>query len=308
MNAYETIAIVGTGTMGPGMGAVMARAGAAVMLFDVDPDALERAKGGVELAREVLDRLEVQDRGGTVSYDVSLSGAVADADLVVEAVPERLALKQQVFADIEKMVEPQTILASNTSGIAITSIAENLAHPERVVGMHWSNPPHLIPMIEIVPGAKTAEETTRAVASFVESFGYEAVIEKEVPGFVENRILYAILRECLELVDRGIISQSDMDTCVRWGIGYKLAVVGPMELLDMAGLDIYTSVGSYLNPDLSTASEVSPTIQQLAGAGRLGMKTLGGIYDYTPEEVAAKRGEIAAALVAVRRALAATRP
>ncbi|MEX0700362.1 MAG: 3-hydroxyacyl-CoA dehydrogenase NAD-binding domain-containing protein [Acidimicrobiia bacterium] len=305
---YKTVAVVGTGTMGPGMGAVMASAGARMTLFDLDPAALERAKAGVALARGVLDKLEVVDHGGTVSFSHSLESTVADADLVIEAVPEQLALKQQVFADLERIVSPETVLASNTSGIPITSIAEHLAHPERVVGMHWSNPPHLIPMIEIIPGERTAESTTQDLADYVASFGYQAVVEKEVPGFVENRILYAILRECLALVESGIISQADMDTCVRWGIGYKLAVIGPMELLDMAGLDIYKNVGTYLNPDLSTASEVSPMIQNLASTGRLGMKTLGGIYDYTQEEVAAKRAEIAAALVAVRKALVATRP
>ncbi len=308
MSGYGTIAIVGTGTMGPGMGAVMARAGARVSLYDVDPDALERARTGVELASGVLDRLEVHDRGGSIDFEAELADAVSGADLVVEAVPERLELKQKVFADLEDLAPSGAVLASNTSGMAITSIAESLQRPERVIGMHWSNPPHLIPMIEVVPGAKTDPEVTQAMAAFIRSFGYEAVIESEVPGFVENRILYAILRECLELVDRGVISQSDMDTCVRWGIGYKLAVVGPMQLLDMAGLDIYTSVGSYLNPDLSSATEVSSTVLDLAGQGRLGMKTLGGIYDYTPETVASTRAEIANALVAVRRALAETRP
>jgi 3-hydroxyacyl-CoA dehydrogenase len=129
------------------------------------------------------------------------------------------------------------------------------------------------------------------------------VVEREVPGFVENRILYAILRECLDLVDRGIIDFEGIDLNVRWGIGYKLAVIGPMELLDMAGLDIYENVASYLNQDLSTASEVSQTIRDRTAKGQLGMKTGGGIYDYTPEEIDAKRKERAAKLVAVRKAL-----
>lgn len=308
MTEYSTVAIVGTGTMGPGMGSVMARAGSDVTLYDLDPSALERARDGAAMADSVLDRLEAPDKGGTVSYSDSLEAAAAGADLVVEAVPEQLAVKQQVFAELEDIVPVNTVLASNTSGIPITSIAEHLSNPERVIGMHWSNPPHLIPMIELIPGEKTASSTTESLTRYVESLGYKAVIEREVPGFVENRILYAILRECLDLVDKGIISQADMDTCVRWGIGYKLAVVGPMELLDMAGLDIYKSVGTYLNPDLSNVAEVSPMIEDLASSGRLGMKTLGGIYDYTAEEVATKRAEIAGALVAVRKALAATRP
>ena len=180
-----------------------------------------------------------------------------------------------------------------------------MKHPARFVGMHWSNPPHLIPMIEVVPGEQTAAGTTESITGIIHAFGYEAVTEKEVPGFVENRILYAILRECLSLVERGVVSEADMDTCVKWGIGYKLAVIGPMRLLDMAGLDIYSSVASYLNPDLSASTEVPEMIKERVAAGQLGMKTLGGIYPYTQEQVAERRAEIAKGLIAVRKTLSA---
>jgi 3-hydroxybutyryl-CoA dehydrogenase/5-formyl-3-hydroxy-2-methylpyridine 4-carboxylate dehydrogenase len=220
-------------------------------------------------------------------------------------VPEKLELKHQVFAEFEELVPAETILASNTSGIPITKIAAPAKHPERIVGMHWSNPPHLIPMIEVIPGEQTSRETVDAAAELVRRIGYHPVEEKEVPGFVENRILYAILRECLDLVDRGIISPEGLDLNVRWGIGYKLAVIGPMELLDMAGLDIYNAVGSYLNQDLSTSGEVSKTIRDKIEEGRLGMKTGGGLYDYTPEKIDQLRAYRAGKLVAVRKALEA---
>jgi len=303
MSGFTRVTVVGTGTMGPGMGSVMARAGAHVTLYDLDEAALDRAREGTKLASSILDRLGVADRSGEVDFQSDLEAAVAGADLVVEAVPEQLALKQQIFAQFEDLVPAETVLASNTSGIPITSIAEHLKEPGRVIGMHWSNPPHLIPMIEVIPGKATSQGTVDRLTEYIRSFAYEAVVEREVPGFVENRILYAILRECIDLVEKGIISQEDMDTCVRWGIGYKLAVIGPMELLDMAGLDIYKSVGSYLNADLSTSAEVSPMIHDRVDAGRLGMKTLGGIYNYTAEDVAARRASIAASLVAVRKAI-----
>src|SRR5947208_9586591 len=156
--------------------------------------------------------------------------------------------------------------------------------------MHWSNPPPLIAIIEGIPGEQTSQATVDSASELVRRFGYHPVVEKEVAGFVENRILYAILRECLDLVDREIIDPEGLDLNVRWGIGYKLAVIGPMELLDMAGLDIYNAVGSYLNADLSTAGEVSSTIRSLIDEGRLGMKTGGGIYDYTPEQIEQLRG------------------
>jgi 3-hydroxybutyryl-CoA dehydrogenase/5-formyl-3-hydroxy-2-methylpyridine 4-carboxylate dehydrogenase len=224
---------------------------------------------------------------------------------VLEAVPEKLEVKQEVFPKFEAVVADDAILASNTSGIPITKIATATTHPERVVGMHWSNPPHLIPMIEVIPGEQTSQETVDAASELVRRIGYHPVVEREVPGFVENRILYAILRECLDLVDRGIIDPEGLDLNVRWGIGYKLAVIGPMELLDMAGLDIYHAVGSYLNQDLSTSGDVSSTIRDLIDNGRLGMKTGGGIYDYTPEQIEELRAKRAGKLVAVRKALEA---
>jgi 3-hydroxybutyryl-CoA dehydrogenase/5-formyl-3-hydroxy-2-methylpyridine 4-carboxylate dehydrogenase len=292
--------------MGPGMGAVLARAGLQTALHDTSAEQLEKAKAGLALAESVLDRLEAPAAaGGSVGYETDLGAALEGADVVVEAVPEKLELKHEVFEAFEQHVSPETILASNTSGIPITKIAEATAHPGRVVGMHWSNPPHLIPMIEVIPGQHTRQDVVDAICDLVRRFGYHAVVEKEVPGFVENRILYAIMRECLDLVDRGIIDPEGLDTNVKWGIGYKLAVIGPMELLDMAGLDIYNAVGSYLNRDLCTSGEVSSTIRDLIAEGRLGMKTGGGLYDYTPEQIDELRAARAARLVAVRKALEA---
>ena len=297
-------AVIGTGTMGPGMGAVLARAGIDTALYDVSEEALERAQGGVQLAQGALDRLEAPKAdGGGIRFESDLAAALDGVELVLEAVPEKLELKHEVFPQLEQHVAGETILASNTSGIPITKIASVCERPERVVGMHWSNPPHLIPMIEVIPGEQTGSGVVDATCDLIRSFGYHPVVEKEVPGFVENRILYAILRECLDLVDRGIIDPEGLDLNVRWGIGYKLAVIGPMELLDMAGLDIYNAVGSYLNQDLSTSGEVSKTIRDLMEQGRLGMKTGGGIYDYTPEQIDQLRAQRAGKLVAVRKAL-----
>jgi len=304
MAEVRRAAVIGTGTMGPGMGAVLARAGIETALYDVSAEALERAQAGVQMAAGVLARLEAPEAdGGSIRFETELAAALDGADFVVEAVPEKLELKHEIFPQLEQHVGEDTILASNTSGIPITKIAEVCAHPERVIGMHWSNPPHLIPMIEVIPGEKTDQRVVDEACELVRRFGYHPVVEKEVPGFVENRILYAILRECLDLVDRGIIDAEGMDLNVRWGIGYKLAVIGPMELLDMAGLDIYDAVGSYLNQDLSTSGEVSSTIRERIAEGKLGMKTGSGIYDYTPEQIDQLRGERAAKLVAVRRAL-----
>jgi 3-hydroxyacyl-CoA dehydrogenase len=303
---FKRAAVIGTGTMGPGMGAVLARAGLETALYDVSAEALERAKAGAGLAEGVLDRLEAPSvPGGALRYESDLAAALDGADVVFEAVPERLELKHEVFRDLEAHTRPDAVLTSNTSGIPITSIAEACERPERVIGLHWSNPPHLIPMIEVIPGERTDPACITATCQLIRTFGYHPVVEKEIPGFVENRILYAIMRECLDLVDRGIVDPEGLDLNVRWGIGYKLAVIGPMALLDMAGLDIYKAVGSYLNRELSTSGEVSKTILDRIDEGRLGMKTGAGLFDYAPEDVERLRAERARKFVAVRKAIEA---
>ncbi len=299
-------AIIGTGTMGPGMGAVLGRAGIEAVLYDVSADALDRARSMVPMAEGVLEKLDApQADGGSVRFESELPAALEGADIVMEAVPESLELKREIFREFEKHVSPEVILSSNTSGLPITKIAEACEHPERVVGMHWSNPPHLIPMIEVIPGESTDPTVVEASCDLIRLFGYHPVVEKEIPGFVENRVLYAIMRECLALVDEGIVDPEGLDLNVRWGIGYKLSVIGPMALLDMAGLDIYKAVGSYLNGALSTSSEVSSTIEERIAAGKLGMKTGSGMFDYTPEDIDRLRAERAAKFVAVRKALEA---
>ena len=170
--------------------------------------------------------------------------------------------------------------------------------------MHWSNPPHIIPIIEVVAGEDTAPETVERMIALIRQINLLPIlVKKDVPGFVENRVLYAIMRECVDLVEDGVIDAEALDQCVSWGIGYKLAVVGPMALLDMAGLDIYQAVGSYLNKELSTRSDVSPLITERTAAGRLGIKSGGGIFDYTPERIAELRQARAQKLVATRKAL-----
>ena len=305
MSELNRATILGTGTMGPGMAAVLARAGLQVTMFDVNPEALERAKGMVGVVAGVLDRLEVPVRdGGELHYESARSAAVGGAELVIEAIPEKLELKRLVLGEIEPLIAAETIIASNTSGIRITEIAAELEHPERVIGWHWSNPPHLIPMNEVINGERTDAVVTAAIEDLTRRIGYHPVtLKKEVPGFVENRVLYAIMRECLALVDEGVIDVEGLDLCVKWGIGYKLAVVPPIQLLDMAGLDIYTSVASFLNADLSNESGISKTATDLRDAGRLGIKSGGGFFDYTPERIKELQAQRGAALVAVRKAL-----
>lgn len=302
------VAIVGTGTMGPGMAATLARGGMDVRCFDTSEQARERLTGEVETARGVLERIggPAAPTPGEVTVHSDLAEAVAGVDLVIEAVPENAEIKGHVFAELDRLAPAQAILASNTSGIPITTIQQSVADPSRVVGMHWSNPPHVIPVIEIIAGEQTAPEVVERLRETVEGLGLVAVrVQKDVPGFVENRVLYAIMRECLSLVDSGVISAEELDTCVKWGIGFKLAVIPPLQLLDVAGLDIYNAVAGYLNADLDNRTDVSETITDRIARGELGMKTGSGLFSYTPEQAGALRAERAQKLVAVRKALSA---
>jgi 5-formyl-3-hydroxy-2-methylpyridine 4-carboxylate dehydrogenase len=281
-------AVIGLGTMGPGIAATLARGGLDVTCFDVSAEQLRKAQAEMP----------------TLLFEADLARAVAGADLVVEAVPERLELKHQVLRDVEALVGAQTILASNTSGIPITRLQEAVAKKGRVVGMHWSNPPHIIPMVEVIAGVHTDSSVVQSAKKLLAECGLiPVVVEKDVPGFVHNRLLYAILREAVSLVEKGVVSPEELDKCFKWGLGLKLAVIGPMELLDVAGLDIYEAVASYLNRDLENGAAVPRYVTDRTKAKQLGMKTGKGIFDYTPEKMSELRAARAAKLMAVRKAM-----
>jgi 5-formyl-3-hydroxy-2-methylpyridine 4-carboxylate dehydrogenase len=297
-------AVIGLGTMGPGIAAALAHGGHDMACFDVAAEQLRKAEAALPALQQVLDSIRRSDRKGKVNVEADLGRAVRDAELIVEAVPERLELKQKVFADIERLASGEAILASNTSGIPITRLQEAASRKGRVVGMHWSNPPQVIPMVEVIAGAHTEAAVVERTRKIIADCGLVPVlVEKDVPGFVHNRLLYAILREALSLVEKRVISPQELDKCFKWALGLKLAVIGPMELLDVAGLDIYEAVASYLNADLDRSPGVSPYISEKTREKNLGMKTGKGIYDYTPQEAERLRAARAAKLVAVRKAL-----
>nr|WP_245497207.1 MULTISPECIES: 5-formyl-3-hydroxy-2-methylpyridine 4-carboxylate 5-dehydrogenase [unclassified Mesorhizobium] len=300
-------ALIGLGTMGPGIAARLSRGGLDVAAYDVSDVAVERASGMLDIAGAILDRLDIKapaSGAGTVRFVRTLAEAVDGAELVIENVPENIDIKAETYRAIDPLIGSSAIVASDTSGIPITKLQAHISHPERLVGMHWSNPPHIIPMIEVIGGEKTAPETVATIRDLIRSIGLlPVVVKKDVPGFVENRVLYALLREAVDLVERGVIEPEDLDTCVSWGIGYKVAVIGPMALLDMAGLDIYKSVSSFLNADLSNRDDVAPMVLEKTGASKFGIKSGEGMFSYTPEQIKALQGERARKLVAVRRIL-----
>jgi len=305
-----SVVVVGAGTMGPGIAGTFARHGYVTTLSDIDAKQIERARNTIDFVLGTWQSggfatdAEIDAARSRLTLTTDATNAIAGADFVLENAPERLELKRSLFAQLSASTRESAILASDTSGIPISALQEGLANPGRVIGMHWSNPPHLIPVIEVVKGAKTAQATVETTVAVVESLCMlPAIVERDVPGFVENRILYAILREALHLLDEGVASAEAIDKIVRWGIGYKLGVVGPLRLLDMAGLDIYTAVAGYLNKDLCNDSGISSTVTSKVGEGKLGIKTQAGLFDYTREEVEQLARERARLLVASKKAL-----
>lgn len=305
-------ALIGLGTMGPGIAATLSRGGIQVRAHDTDPVAMERARSQLDLAYGVLDRLgnPLPETGqGQVVFCDDLASTLAGAMLVIENVPEKIDIKADVYRSVDPLIGTDVIVASDTSGIPITKLQGFMSHPEQFVGMHWSNPPHIIPMIEVIAGEKTAPATVDFIVRTIRDLKLlPVVVKKDIPGFVENRVLYALLREVVALVEDGVIDPQDIDTCVSWGIGYKLGIVGPMALLDMAGLDIYELVSGFLNQELSTRKDVAPFVSERTRAGRLGIKSAGGIYNYTPERIKVLQSERATKFIAVRLALQGQSP
>ncbi|MFB6555224.1 3-hydroxyacyl-CoA dehydrogenase family protein [Streptomyces sp. NPDC056405] len=256
-----TVAVVGAGLMGRGIAEVFAGAGHPVRLHDLDGATLHSAV-------ESLRKLE-----GAVDGSTDLAEAVTGAGLVVEAVAENLAAKQDLFAQLDHLL-PDALLASNTSVLPVSSIAERTARPERVVGTHWWNPPGLIPVVEVVRGKHTNEETMEHTAALLTSLGKVPVrVERDVPGFVGNRLQHALWREAIALVADGVCTAETVETVVRNTIGLRLAAMGPLENADYVGLDLTLAIHDAVLPDLNRSPGPSPLLSELVAAGDLGAKS-----------------------------------
>lgn len=286
--SVEKVAVIGTGTMGAGIAGVFAQRGFAVSVYDSAPDRLEAALAKVRETLEELAGAGVINSGeigltlARIRPGGDLAETVGAADLVLEAVPEVLSIKQVVFADLDHLSRPATILATNTSGLSVTAIASVVRSPERVVGMHWWNPPHLIPVVEVIRGAKTSEHVLDATRKLVERLGKKAVlVQKDIPGSLGNRMQYALMREAVFLLEQGVASAQDIDTMVKAGFGFKFPVYGPLETIDLAGLDVFLKVSEYLYGDLDRSTKPPEWLRQKVEAGEKGLKSGKGFYDYS---------------------------
>lgn len=271
MLAIRNVAVIGAGTMGARIAAVMARAGYQVRLYSRSQETLDNAQRRVH-------SLGVHDR---VLYTTSLETSLAGADMVSENVAEDVALKQRVLKSIEQQVSADCLLTTNTSSVSITLLAASLAQPERLAGMHWFNPADTMPMIEIVRGEKTADAVCLRVQDLCRQLGKETIIvNQDIPGFIINRLQYAILREALYLVSAGIGSVEDVDRAVQRTLAPRWAAMGPMKLMDFAGLDTVEKVAGILLPALDNSSELPSWLKARVAEGKLGVKSGEGFYPW----------------------------
>jgi 3-hydroxybutyryl-CoA dehydrogenase len=227
-------------------------------------------------------------------------------NFVFEAAPEKLPLKQQLFAELEALTRPDTILASNSSAIPSTRIGEKLKHRERVVGTHFWNPPHLVPLVEVTQNEKTSDETVRRTMMLLREAGRNPVhVRKDIPGFVGNRLQHALKREAIALIAAGVCDADTIDEVVKTGFGARMAVLGPMEQTDLVGVDLTLDIQNVLLADLDRSTEPTPLIKGLVASGKLGMRTGEGFRKWTQQSADAVRERLRNFLAEQARAAAA---
>jgi 3-hydroxybutyryl-CoA dehydrogenase len=277
------VAVVGAGTMGAGIAHVFAEAGASVRLC-------ARREASLEAARERLGESAARMRLTTSTVE-----ALAGAELVVETIVEDPEPKRAILARAEELTSGEAILTTNTSSLPLSALTDGLQRPERFAGLHFLNPPELVELVEVVGGERTAPQTLETLASWMEQLGKAPiVVRRDVPGFVVNRLQYALLREAYALVDEGVCTFADVDRAVTHGLGARWAAIGPFETMDLAGLDVHAAVAQNLWPQLNNDEEPSPSIARALERGSL--------RDSDPDTLVARRDRVLRALRAAREA------
>ena len=286
------IAVIGAGTMGAGIAQIFAQAGHPVRLHARKRETLEAALRRVRVNQDELIRhdllgvLVAQAARGRITVTQDLQEALAGAAFVSENIPEQLPPKQALFAEMDRLTPPATILSTNTSSLPITQVARDTKHPERVVGFHWFNPPHLIPLVEVIRGDRTGDTAMDEAYRLALAIGKSPIrVQKDIPGFVGNRLQRALEREFFYLERIGACSGADLEVALKQGLGYRWSVVSPLEHADLAGVDTHSATVSLLFPLLSKDNDPPPLFAELVAKGRLGAKSGAGVYDYGPGEV-----------------------
>lgn len=286
----KNICNLGTGTMGFSTALLFAKKGYNVRMFGRSEASVERGFANIKSALEtykenqLVTEEEILQIIARIKGCTTLEEAAEGADFVIESIAEDLAVKKEVWAKIEALTKPHTIFATNTSGLSPTAIAEGLQRKEKFVVAHFWNPPHLVPLVEIVPGKHTSQKTVDITWKLIEIIDKKPVVlKREALGFIGNRLQLALLREALYIVESGIATQEAVDTAVKYSIGRRLSTTGPLETADLGGLDIFHNIAAYLYADLCDVEEPSELLKKAMREGNLGAKTGTGLYDWTPE-------------------------
>lgn len=294
----RNIAVLGTGTMGHGIALLSAKAGLNVKMYGRSDESLDRGMSSIisSLNRLTIQgtfsEMECQDIISRIRGVKTLEEAADGADFIIESVAENLELKQDIFRKLDSLCTPEVILASNTSGLSPSEIANVTTHPERVVIAHFWNPPQLIPLVEVVPGEKTSKETVDITSEWIDFIGKKSVkMEKECLGFIGNRLQLALLREAMYIVEQGWAKPEEVDKAMEYGHGRRLSVTGPLCSADLGGLDIFNNISSYLFKDLCNYTEPSALLNEKVKESKLGTKSGEGFYKWTKEDIESKQKE-----------------
>ncbi|NVM93757.1 3-hydroxyacyl-CoA dehydrogenase family protein [Arthrobacter wenxiniae] len=288
----KKFAVVGSGYMGGGIAQVLALGGARVALADVSAEVAQKNYERLltESDQFVADGLFPAGSTEILRKNLWAAGtieeAVSDASFIEEAVPEVLAIKHQTLARISAAARPDAVIGSNTSTISIADLATPVAHPERFLGVHFSNPSPFIPGVEVIPHAGTSAATVGAIRELVHSSGKQTAVVKDVTGFVLNRLQYALFHEAAQLVEQGIATAEDIDTLVRTTFGFRLPFFGPFAIADMAGLDVYNFCYQSLQTGFPERFATPKILSDLVDAGKLGTKTGAGFLNVPAERTA----------------------
>lgn len=280
----KNITVVGSGVMGRGIAYVSAVGGFSVTLVDINATALKSAENELDkifekgITRRKLTNEEARQAKLNLCFSSEMISAVSSADLIIEAVPEKVEIKQQVFEELEEHAPVHCIFATNTSTMSPTEIASFAKRPEKTIAMHFFNPVHKMPLVEIIRGLETNDETADAVRRVAEQMGKETVVINEFPGFVTSRISALVGNEAFYMLQEGLGTPEEIDKAIKLGLNYPM---GPFELVDLVGLDVRLNNLNYLYEKLGEKYRPAPLLEQYVKAGRLGRKTSRGVYDYT---------------------------